>query len=41
MKCAICRNGESCPGFATVALQRRDSTVIIKGGPGGRVRKLR
>ncbi len=33
MKCVICRNGESRPGLATVALHRRDSTVIIKGVP--------
>ena len=35
MKCTICRNGETRPGRVTVALQRGETTVIIKDVPAG------
>jgi len=35
MKCTICRNGETGPGRVTVALQRGETTVIIKDVPAG------
>ncbi len=31
--CIICRNGEVAPGQATVTLQRRQTTIILKGVP--------
>ncbi|MBM4031926.1 MAG: type II toxin-antitoxin system MqsA family antitoxin [Planctomycetes bacterium] len=34
MTCLICKHGETHPGKVTVTLQRRRSTVIIKGVPG-------
>ena len=33
MICTICRKGSTRPGFATVTLQRGDSTVVIKDVP--------
>lgn len=33
MKCVICKNGETQPGFVVVTLQRRDNTLVIKGVP--------
>ena len=33
MKCAICRQGETNSGKATVTLQRDETTVILKGVP--------
>jgi len=33
MKCLICKNGESNPGYVTVSLQRGETTVIIKSVP--------
>ena len=33
MKCALCKNGESEPGTATVTLNRGETTVVIKGVP--------
>ena len=33
MKCAICRQGETSGGKATVVLERGETTVIIKGVP--------
>lgn len=33
MKCAICRNGDTQPGKATVTLERGATTVVIKGVP--------
>ena len=35
MKCTICRNGETRPRRVTVALQRGETTVIIKDVPAG------
>ena len=34
MTCVICKHGETGQGKVTVMLQRRRSTVIIKGVPG-------
>ena len=33
MKCLICKNGETQPGFAVVTLQRQGNTLVIKGVP--------
>ncbi len=33
MTCALCRFGTTSPGLVTVTLQRRDTTVILKGVP--------
>jgi YgiT-type zinc finger domain-containing protein len=33
MRCAICRNGETCPGSATVTLERDGTTLIVRGVP--------
>ena len=33
MKCLICKQGETQPGFTVVTLQRDDSTLVIKGVP--------
>lgn len=33
MTCAICKNGETRPGTATVTLEREGATVVIKGVP--------
>jgi len=33
MKCVICKSGETGEGFATVTLQRGQSTIIVKDVP--------
>ncbi len=33
MNCVICKQGEALPGETTVALQRGETTVIVKGVP--------
>jgi YgiT-type zinc finger domain-containing protein len=33
MNCAICRNGTTKPGHATVTVQRGETTVILKRVP--------
>ncbi|MBM4328099.1 MAG: type II toxin-antitoxin system MqsA family antitoxin [Deltaproteobacteria bacterium] len=33
MRCVLCRQGETKPGKTTVALQRGETTVIIKDVP--------
>ncbi len=33
MQCVICKQGQTRPGHVTVALQRGDTTVILKGVP--------
>ena len=33
MKCAICKQGETRPGTATVTLERDDLTLVVKGVP--------
>lgn len=33
MRCVLCKQGETKSGTVTVALQRGDTTVIIKGVP--------
>ena len=33
MKCLLCKHGETRPGNVTVTLQRRETTVILKGVP--------
>ncbi len=33
MKCAICRNGNTENGFATVVLERDNTTLVIKKVP--------
>lgn len=33
MKCVICKHGETKPGKATVTLERKGTTLIIKGVP--------
>ena len=33
MKCSICKQGETQPGFTTVTLQRDERTLVIKGVP--------
>lgn len=31
--CPICKHGEIAPGFTTIAIQRGEATIIIKGVP--------
>lgn len=33
MKCAICRNGETHPGTATVTMTRGEATIVVKSVP--------
>ena len=33
MKCLLCKQGETRPGYVTVTLQRGETTVIIKDVP--------
>ena len=33
MNCVLCKHGQTHPGWATVTLQRGDTTVILKGVP--------
>lgn len=33
MQCVICKQGQTHPGHVTVALQRGDTTVILKDVP--------
>ena len=33
MKCTICKNGETHPGFATVTLERNESVIVFKNVP--------
>lgn len=33
MNCVICINGETRPGWATVTLNRRETTVVIRRVP--------
>ena len=33
MKCAICRNGKTIHGFATVVLDRHQTTIVFKRVP--------
>ena len=33
MKCMICKQGETQPGFATVTLNRDTVTLVVKGVP--------
>jgi YgiT-type zinc finger domain-containing protein len=33
MICTLCRHGDTHPGFATVTLQRGETTVIVKQVP--------
>ncbi|MHB2154411.1 type II toxin-antitoxin system MqsA family antitoxin [Calditrichota bacterium GD2] len=33
MKCVICKSGDTKPGFVTVTLQRKTTTVIFKEVP--------
>ncbi len=33
MKCAICRNGKTRPGKATVMLEREGLILVVKGVP--------
>jgi len=33
MKCAICRNGKTEKGFATVVLEKDDTTLVFKRVP--------
>lgn len=33
MKCVICKNGETHPGFAVVTLQRGGHTLVVKNVP--------
>nr|VFJ98669.1 MAG: YgiT-type zinc finger domain-containing protein [Candidatus Kentron sp. H]VFJ98916.1 MAG: YgiT-type zinc finger domain-containing protein [Candidatus Kentron sp. H]VFK03721.1 MAG: YgiT-type zinc finger domain-containing protein [Candidatus Kentron sp. H] len=35
MKCAICRNGNTEDGFATVLLEREETTLVFKQVPAG------
>jgi len=30
MKCTICKNGETQPGFATVTLEKNESVIVFK-----------
>ena len=33
MKCAVCKQGETRPGAATVTLSREQLTLVVKGVP--------
>jgi len=33
MKCVICKQGETYPGFTTVTLTRGEATIVIKKVP--------
>jgi YgiT-type zinc finger domain-containing protein len=33
MKCVICKQGETAPGFATLTLERQGATVVVRGVP--------
>ena len=33
MKCVICKHGETSPGTATMTLERRQTTLVIKDAP--------
>ncbi len=33
MKCTICKQGETVPGYTTVTLQRGGSTLVIENVP--------
>jgi YgiT-type zinc finger domain-containing protein len=33
MKCVVCRQADTEPGFATVTLQRGESTYVVKDVP--------
>jgi YgiT-type zinc finger domain-containing protein len=33
MNCILCKQGKTCPGFATVTLQQDETTVILKQVP--------
>ncbi|MBI2886553.1 MAG: type II toxin-antitoxin system MqsA family antitoxin [Chloroflexi bacterium] len=33
MKCVICKQGETRPGSATVTLERKGTTVVVKSVP--------
>jgi len=33
MNCALCKHGETRPGFVTVTLQRAETTVVLKHVP--------
>jgi YgiT-type zinc finger domain-containing protein len=33
VKCAICKQGETAPGIATVVLTRGETTVVVKQVP--------
>lgn len=33
MRCAICKQGETVPGTATVTLNREGTTIVVKGVP--------
>lgn len=33
MKCVICKHGETRPGSATVTLERKGTTVVVKSVP--------
>ena len=33
MKCVVCKQAEAEPGFATVTLQRGESTFVVKDEP--------
>ena len=33
MKCVICKNGETAPGYATVTLERNESVIVFKEVP--------
>lgn len=37
MTCPICKHGEIAPGHTTIAIQRAESTIILKGAGGGAV----
>ena len=33
MKCVICRNGETAPGYTTITLERKSTTLVFKSVP--------
>jgi YgiT-type zinc finger domain-containing protein len=33
MKCVICKQGQTAPGFVTVTLERADTVLVIKDVP--------